>query len=241
MARSVTAILKTRLKRSVANGAYEQIRDAIVTGERKPGSRLPGERALSEMLGVNRAAVREALKRLEHSRLVSIHQGGATRVLDYRQTARLDVASELLFTPAGQLNPPIAAGVIEMSSAILPDVARLAAMRGGPAATRQLEAIAARMRAAREDPTVVADLALEFLRVLVQASANVAYELIFNTICEIRQQLGPRAGDSRHDPDALERIVHAVSHGDPERAGAAMSVYADRIASADLKDLGELR
>ena len=54
---------------------YEQLRDHIVSGDVAPGASLPSERVLSERLGVNRAAIREGLKRLEQAGLVAIQQG----------------------------------------------------------------------------------------------------------------------------------------------------------------------
>ena len=42
---------------------------------------------LCDAFAVNRGAVREALKRLEQIRLVSMHQGGRTRARDWREAA----------------------------------------------------------------------------------------------------------------------------------------------------------
>ena len=58
--------------------AYRMIRNQIIMCELPPGSPL-NERALSEMIGVSRTPIREALNRLEHERLVTIiSQKGAT-------------------------------------------------------------------------------------------------------------------------------------------------------------------
>jgi DNA-binding FadR family transcriptional regulator len=59
--------------------AAEQIADRLVTaialGEFVPGQRLPPERELSSMLGVNRTAVREALHRLVGAGYLEIRRG----------------------------------------------------------------------------------------------------------------------------------------------------------------------
>ena len=44
---------------------YEQIKDLIISGQFKPGDRLPSERALIEMLQRSRPTIREALRMLE--------------------------------------------------------------------------------------------------------------------------------------------------------------------------------
>ena len=43
----------------------KQIKDLLITGQLKPGDRLPPERKLSEKLGVGRTHVREAIRKLE--------------------------------------------------------------------------------------------------------------------------------------------------------------------------------
>jgi DNA-binding GntR family transcriptional regulator len=54
---------------TLSDQAYRALREAITTGELKPGQRLT-ERALADHLGVSPTPVREALQRLEHERLI---------------------------------------------------------------------------------------------------------------------------------------------------------------------------
>ena len=54
-----------------------------------------GEAAPSAAQHIERHLVREALGRLEQLGLVRIAQGGATRVLDFRRTAGLDLLAVL--------------------------------------------------------------------------------------------------------------------------------------------------
>jgi len=54
-----------------------QIRQMIVSGQLKPGHRLPAERELAGKLGVSRSSVREALRALEIAGLVKLSKGGA--------------------------------------------------------------------------------------------------------------------------------------------------------------------
>ena len=75
-------MLRPVKKTSLAGSVFEQIRGLIVSGELSAGDELPAERQLSETLGVNRSAVREALKRLEQAGLIAIQHGGSTRVLE---------------------------------------------------------------------------------------------------------------------------------------------------------------
>lgn len=60
----------------------EQILHGIATGEHPPGSRLPQERQLSEILGVSRPSIREALAVLEVLGAVETRPGQGTFVRD---------------------------------------------------------------------------------------------------------------------------------------------------------------
>ena len=78
---------------------HARLRADILAGRYAVDDALPSERRLSEELETSRHAIREALKRLQQGGLVSISQGGATRVRDWRHHGGLelllDVAAEL--------------------------------------------------------------------------------------------------------------------------------------------------
>ncbi len=54
---------------------YEQIKEKILSGELKPGDKLPSERAMMEMLHRSRPSVREALRMLERGGFIRIVPG----------------------------------------------------------------------------------------------------------------------------------------------------------------------
>jgi len=69
--------------------------EAILDGTFPINSHLPGERELSESLGVTRPTLREALQRLARDGWLEIHQGKPTRVRDYWKEGRLGVLNAL--------------------------------------------------------------------------------------------------------------------------------------------------
>ncbi|MBO9533545.1 MAG: FadR family transcriptional regulator [Solirubrobacteraceae bacterium] len=70
---------------TVSDAVYRRLRDQILGSGAEAGAPLPSERTLSETFGVNRHAVREAIKRLQQAGLVTVVHGGATRVTDWRR------------------------------------------------------------------------------------------------------------------------------------------------------------
>jgi DNA-binding GntR family transcriptional regulator len=69
MALEALASTDDATRRSLADVAYERIRDRLITLEVKPGDLLNDD-SLAKDLGIGRTPVREALKRLELDRLV---------------------------------------------------------------------------------------------------------------------------------------------------------------------------
>src|SRR4028119_380499 len=108
----------------VSDQVHERLRAEIVTGKLAPGDPVPSERSLSEQFGVNRHAVREALKRLQQSGLVSISQGGATRVQDWRTSGSLDLLFDLAAPEGSDPDPDILGAALEMRASIAADPPR---------------------------------------------------------------------------------------------------------------------
>ena len=83
-------------RRNIAERIARTLRASIVKGRLQPGEALPSERVLAEKYDVNRSSVREAMKRLEGWGLVTIRQGGATRVAEVLLDAGMSLLPELL-------------------------------------------------------------------------------------------------------------------------------------------------
>jgi GntR family transcriptional regulator, transcriptional repressor for pyruvate dehydrogenase complex len=74
VAQSSARFASVRPRRAV-DEIIAQIRRRIQSGELTPGQKLPNERTLAEQLGVSRNTLREAIRMLEVSGLVSIRKG----------------------------------------------------------------------------------------------------------------------------------------------------------------------
>ncbi len=211
-------------RQALSDAVFEQLRSRIVSGDLEAGSPLPSERALCDALRVNRSSVREALRRLEQARLVSVRHGGTSRVLDYRETAGLDLLSALLTTDDGRIDAQVVRGVLEMRSAIAADAARLAASRAGRAAGERLTGICLRMRDAAGELVELQDLAIEFWSEIIDSSANIAYRLAYNSLRETydvcREVLANALAEELRDCDSYLAIAEAVGTENAEQAEA---------------------
>ena len=75
---------------------FQSLQARILSGELSPGSRLPPERQLAESYGTNRNTLREAIRRLEQSKLVTVRQGQGVTVQDFRSVGTLDILGPYL-------------------------------------------------------------------------------------------------------------------------------------------------
>jgi GntR family transcriptional regulator, transcriptional repressor for pyruvate dehydrogenase complex len=219
-------------RRSLSDGVFEQLKSGILSGELAAGSSLPSERILAVELGVNRSAVREALKRLQQLRLVTIRQGESTRVLDFRRSGGLDLLVAMLFESDGRIALPVARGLVEMRGALGPDIAARAASRRSQTQLATLEAALEAMESIADDDLIALEVAsFELWRALVTASDNLAYALAFNTMEQvwtpIREVLAPTLAPELSDRRGYRRMVERIAAGDPSAARRA----ADRLVT----------
>ena len=119
-----------RIRReAVSDQLFTLLRDRVLSGALAPGTALTAERDLAAEFGVNRHAVREAVKRLQQAGLVEVSHGGRTRVLDWRRTAGLDLALQLAQSDGLSASYDLSRDILEMRASIGADAARLCAAR----------------------------------------------------------------------------------------------------------------
>jgi GntR family transcriptional repressor for pyruvate dehydrogenase complex len=212
-------------KQSLSETVYRQLHDKIVRQELKAGAELPSERELALTLGVNRGALREAIKRLQQAGLVAVRHGGNHVVLDYLEEGGLELLPGLLVNPQGRLNNAVIRSIMAMRTSLAPDIAAGAARKPNPALARELEALLAQMRVAGTPLKALQNHALAFWKKLVEHGGNIAFRLAFNsmtkTYLQVWNALTPILEKEFRDFDNLAAIAVAVRAGEPEAARSA--------------------
>lgn len=226
----------------LSEAVHAQLRRAILGGSLAPGASLPGERALADEFGVNRHAVREAIKRLQQARLVEVAHGGATRVLDWRRSAGLEVLPDLTFGDGRLPDLDVLRAALEMRQGIGVDVARRCAARVDAGL---VGALRAHLEATAElPPGRLAQRYAELWTLLVDGSRNVAYRLAYNSLIDALdriRELADAASEPEHADLAMQAaLVEAIAAGDAEQAGALaydllgrMPARAERLLRAE--------
>ena len=212
-------------KDSLSESVYRQLSDKILRNELSAGDSLPAERELSEAFGVNRGAVREAIKRLQQAGLVSVRHGGNSVVLDYLNEGGMELLPSLLVDKQGRLNSAVVRSIMAMRSSLAPDIAAGAAKKGGAKLANELDALLAKMKADAKNSKALQDHALTFWKKLVESGGNIAFRLAFNsmtkTYTRVWSALTPVLEKEFSDFENLGAIVAAVRKGDADKAREA--------------------
>ena len=212
-------------RQSVASAVFDQLSNEVLTGELGPGEELPAERALTQALGVNRQAVREALQRLAEAGLVEIRHGGRTRVTDYRRTSGLELLPRLLIGADGTVDADVAMSILELRACLGPDIACRCAERCSDAVRDAVTGRVEQMEEAGDDLDRLAGLDVEFWDTLVEGSGNIAYRLAFNglrrTYEPITGLLQSTFAEELRDQRGRRVIAAAIAAGDGPAAAAA--------------------
>ena len=169
---------------SAVETAAAKLRSGILTGKFAPGTTLPGERELSEQLGISRLTLRAALTRLSSEGLVQSVHGSGTRVLDYTEhgdVALLGHLAELALT-GHRVGLDVVAGLLELRRAVAVEAVGIAAERASIDELRAMRAQAAHLATLLGDAHAFMTADLAFARLLVRSTKNLAFELLFNTV-----------------------------------------------------------
>ena len=174
--------LLTRVDHPKRDEATERLRAFIAEGDYAAGDRIPSEKRLIELLGVNRTAMRRALDHLERSGFIWRHVGKGTFVsYGADDEGRSDSFAEL----SHQLTP------LKMMRARLriePAIAREAAVNSSKEALLRISAEAAM---ARESPNWV-DYERhddQFHRAVAIAADNDLLLAVFESVNRVRREV----------------------------------------------------
>lgn len=109
-----------------------------MSGTIAPGEKLPTERELAETFDVNRATVREALRKLENLDLVEIRHGDGLYVKNYLESGNFDLIKSALHTNG---SGETVINILEARRYIVPQIAYIAAEKRTPEDLDELKAV----------------------------------------------------------------------------------------------------
>jgi GntR family transcriptional repressor for pyruvate dehydrogenase complex len=227
-----------------ADQAHARLVSDILRGTYPPGSVLPPERDLAELLGLSKTAVRDAVKRLEAMHMVRVTPDMGTEVLDYQQTCGIDLLEAMshhILDFAALAQHWLS--VLEMRAALSADIARLCALRASPELRRKLVQLREHMLITTDENALYA-LSGGLWDAMITASGNLAYRLSLNSMLRSMQSNPAMAMQwclaEMRLTNFHENLIKAIATGDADAAEAdvrtmmrnGLAIYEQRVATA---------
>ena len=216
---------------AVTDDAISTIKAMIVSGELKPGQRLPPEKELSETLGLSRNSLREAVKSLEIIRVLDVRRGDGTYVTSLEPRLLLEAMAFVVDLHQDQSIVEI----FDVRRVLEPHAAALAATR---ITDEELERLRVSLDAVSLT-TSVEDLVthdLEFHRLISEAGGNGYLASLLDSMSgeTIRARIWrgiTQEGSSARTLAEHAAILQALQNHDPEMARAALTLHIGGVES----------
>lgn len=207
----------------------KQIRNLIVSGQLKPGDKLPSERRLSDKLGIGRTHVRDAIKKLEFFGILKTNPQSGTIVAGIDMSAMEGLLSNVL-----RLGETDFFHLVETRVLMETFACRQAAMRRTFADIAELEkSLEDHKKLAAENlPGVNEDF--QFHLKVAEASQNSVIKplmlIIIPDILKIYRKLNV-CGDGRFykSIDEHQKILDCIINQDPDGAEQAMLLHLNDV------------
>jgi DNA-binding FadR family transcriptional regulator len=203
----------------------------IIDGVYKEGEKLPTERQLSEEFGVNRHAIREAIKRIEALGLVQIRHGSGIYAQKLNMTAGIEIFNTLLTDNDGNLNGDFLKDVLEFRRHYLMNLTLLALRRRKPRELGKICRIIDNILFNRTKLGVQDESKDNYtlFQAIVLASHNHVYYLMYITLSQVIQRL-PMILDVAFPPfafsdDDLKKMRHAFEFSNEKEALQVLESY----------------
>ena len=200
---------------SLADKAYQAIRELIVSLELAPGA-LIEEPELMERLGIGRTPVREALRRLAHERLVEVYprRGMFVTGVDVRELAHLS----------------------EVRVVLEPEAARLAAARATDADRAEIAELLEELAAGGRDDRELMELDERIHGAVYRAAHNDLLEATLGQYYVLALRIWSMALDQHHEleeaVEAHRALLEAIRDGDGKRAADTMRAHVQNFEQA---------
>ncbi len=221
---------------TLAQRVEQELERLILDSRLGTGDRLPSERELAAQFGVSRTVVREAVRALAAKQLVDVNVGRGTVVRAPSPESAAESMKLLLMMQAG------GAGVEKVSEVrhiVENEIAARAAERRTDEDLRMLEAILEETRQHLDAPEVYIKSDVEFHAALARATQNELFVIILDSLVEIMIEVRLLTlrvpGITSLALSYHERILEAVTKGDPDAARAAMDAHMDQATEILLR------
>jgi GntR family transcriptional repressor for pyruvate dehydrogenase complex len=212
-----------RRSRRVSESIASRIQSGISQGRLRPGERLPAEREMARRFKTSRVSVREAYRSLEEMGLLRIRRGaeGGAFISDVGDEPVIRSLSLML-----RLGKTSHEELTEARLLIEPPIARLAALRAGPADVARLDEVVRKQEASLTRTGDMRPYDLQFHRMVAECAKNLPLKALMNSLSDLTVEVVSGlslAQPTQHKVCEFHRVItEAIRRGDGDAAFVAM-------------------
>lgn len=219
---------RNNLSYEVANKITQMIHEKKL----EPGSKLPNEMELSEIMNVSRSTVREAIKSLVSNNIVEIVRGKGTFITEKPGLVSDPLGVSFIY------DKNLLFSLFETRILIEPKVAYLAAKRVEPSDVDKLHKIHYQMKEVVASKKNHKNIDIEFHTAIARATKNPIIErivpIIIESIVKGYYETVNVPGSVEKASSSHEKILMAIEEQDSARAEKEMKAHLEET----LKDIG---
>ncbi len=216
---------------------YEEVARQIerfILEKLNPGDKLPAERELTEMFGVSRSSIRDAIRTLELMGMVEPRQGVGTVVCE--------VTAHTLINPLASVlarKRTLVSELLDVRKMLEPPLAGRAATHATPEEVAEMEEILSRQEVKVGGGEVAIDEDSEFHYSIALASGNSVVlrvlDLLMDLLRETRERSMQVEGRAAKSIAGHKRILAAIKRHDAAAAETCMRRHIEEVEDIVLK------
>jgi len=205
---------------SLKEVCVQEILTRILSGELKPGDRLPPERELAEAMGISRSSVNHGIMELEAMGFLSITPRRGTVVNDYRTHPTPQSLAAVMRYSRAEMEQSLFSDLMATRLLIEVESARLACRNIYDTTLKKMQLLVNELAQEPKDPT---EILYRFHYLLTAASGNSVYSMIYRgfetVLCTlIRQHYSMRGEDIKESARLHGELLDAIIRKDEQAA-----------------------
>ena len=204
----------------------QQLEGMILSGQLRPGEKLPTERELADEMKISKTVVHEGLRELHRLGFLNIASRRGVTVADYAQTGSLETLRAIMDFHGGIPDRKTALSILKLRYYLEgPAMEELAARHTAAdmAALRALQRQAE--QAAQESVDALAEALFRYHRGITFLSGNTITPLIFNAFATVNLEFWKeyiQVTGTAHCLERLEQFTSFIEAGEGQQASALL-------------------
>ena len=215
---------------SIKDMFLTQIEEMILSGELRPGDKLPAEREIADDMGISKTIVHEGIRELARMGFLDVISRQGVYVADYASSGNLDTLFAIIRYRGGMPDKKMISSLLDTRIYLECPAIELLAARHTAEDIRKLERFHEKMQLAMDgDINTFAELLFLYRRTLVVLSGNCISPLIMNAFFDASISAWADYCEFIGRKTTYESLVQTTKYIKEGSAAEAISLFKQQI------------